>query len=158
MKPLKSPRVIPTSSRQYWSVDLSGKGIHHFKHPYYGIGSSVSLLSGKYRTDPESTTVTAQEQSVNMLPFIGAMLGVSWCHRALELETPYPLKNVSIEALEEYGTDVIQELQDADYNLLEILDMFGMVAPEFIKRQSLVELAMARVAFTEPLKVDSISN
>lgn len=157
MKPLKTPRVIP-ETRQYWKTQLEGKGDHHFKHPYYGIGTSVLSLSAKYHVDPETDKRGIQEKAVSMLPFAGAVIGVCWRHRGLDLETVYPMNSVTPEALEEYGIKVIEELQDSDYDLLEIIDLFGSVMPEFIKRQSLVEMASARASFTEPPKEGSISS
>lgn len=157
MKPLKTARTVP-ASRQYWMTVLSGKGEHHFKHPYYGIGASVLALSAKYYVDPEVDARSLDQKAVSLLPFVGAVLGVTWWHRGLELETVYPMTSASPETLEAYGVKVAQELQDSDYDLLELLDLFGQVMPEFSKHQSLVEMASARAAFTQPPKAGLISS
>jgi len=166
MKPLKSPRVIPSPSRQYWCVPLEGKGDHHFKSPYYGVGASVlefvRLSSAGQRErlghEGESEALTAYAQSVAMLPVAGVVIGVCWKHRGLELETVFPLAAMTPEKLLAYGNAVAEELQDADYNLLEIIDLLGQCMPELIHRQSVVTMAAERASFTEPLKVVSTSS
>jgi hypothetical protein len=115
-------------------------------------------LSARYHVDPETDTRSVQERSVTMLPYVGAVVGACWRHRGLDLDTPFPLASLTPDALEAYGRAVAEELQDADYDLLDLLDLLNAVLPEVTHRQSLVEMAAQRASFTAPPPVDSTSS
>lgn len=154
MKPRKSALIIP-ESKQYFLVDVPGKGQHHFKNPYYGVGGALLNMGAKFSNLP---TMSEQDQAIALLPCAGAYIGFCWKNRGLELETPLPVGGLSPEILEEYGNKVAEELQDADYDLLEIIRLLGEVTPELLKRQSVIAMADKLASFTEPPKDDSISS
>jgi hypothetical protein len=146
MRPTKTPRVIPEGSRQYWSADIEGKGTHHFKAPYYGVGHALLQFAARYPISPEPT----EAWCVATLPYMGAVIGACWRHRGLDLDAVLPLASLTPDALEAYGNAVAEELQDADYDLLDILNLFNAVLPEVTKRQDIVEMAARRASFTAP--------
>jgi hypothetical protein len=150
MKPTKAPRVIPEGSRQYWSLDLTGKGAHHFKAPYYGVGHALLQFAARYHVDPATDTRTLEAKVVAMLPCMGAVIGACWRHRGLDLDAVLPLADLTSDALAAYGVAVAQELQDADYDLLDLLDLFNAVQPEITRRQDIVEMAARHATFTPP--------
>jgi hypothetical protein len=145
VKPTKAPRVIPEGSRQYWSADIDGKGAHHFKAPYYGVGQAVLQLAARYPIGAPT-----QDWIIATLPYMGAVIGACWCHRGLDLVAVIPLAGLTPDALGTYGNAVAEELQDADYDLLDILNLFNAVLPEVTKRQDIVEMAARRASFTAP--------
>jgi hypothetical protein len=115
-------------------------------------------LSARYHADPATETRSVQEQSVAMLPYVGAVVGACWRHRGLDLDTPFPLANPTPDALEAYGRAVAEELQDADYDLLDLLDLLNATLPEITHRQSLLEMAARRASFTAPPPAASTSS
>lgn len=157
MKPRPAALVIPEGSRQHFCVALGEKGQHHFKAPYYGVGGAVLALAAKYYVDPKTDTRTAQAKTEHMLPFMGAVIGACWRHRGLDLETPTP-KDLSVASLTAYGVTVTEEMQDADYDLLHLMELFNQVLPEVAKRQSILAMAEERAGFSVPPKEDSISS
>lgn len=152
--PLAQP---PAGSPRYWTVEVTGKGAHLFRAPYYGHGQALFALAPRFHVPAESDTRTSQERAVAMLPYMGAAIGLCWHHRGCDLET-VPPTNPTPEALEAYGNRVAEELQDADYDLLDILNLFGEVMPEITRRQSLVEMAARRADFSLPPPAASTSN
>lgn len=157
MKARPTPLTLP-ESRQFWSHEVPGRGAHHFRAPYYGVGQALFQLATRYHVDPATDDRSSQERSVAMLPYMGAVIGACWRHRGIELEAALPLTGLTPDALEAYGSRVAEELQDADYNLLDILQIFGAIMPEVTRRHSLVEMAAERARFTEPPRDGSISS
>lgn len=158
MRPTKAPRVIPEGSRQYWSADLDGRGAHHFKAPYYGVAHALLQMSARYHVDPEADTRTVTEKCVAMLPYMGAVVGACWRHRGLDLDAVLPLATLTSDALASYGQAVAEELQDNDYDLLDILNLFNAVLPEITRRQDIVQMAAQRASFTAPPQESSTSS
>jgi hypothetical protein len=158
VRPTKAPRVIPEGSRQYWSTDIEGKGAHHFKAPYYGVGQALLQLSARYHVDPATETRSVEAKVVAMLPYMGAVIGACWRHRGLELDSVLPLASLTPDALEAYGNAVAEELQDAEYDLLDLLGLFNAVLPEVTKRQDIVEMAARRASITAPPPAASTSS
>lgn len=158
MKPRLKPIVIPETSSRYWVVQHALKGGHHFKHPYYGVGAQLLVLSNRFYVDPATDERPVQEKAVHMLPYNGAVIGACWSHKNYELESVFPLGQITDENLLAYGRSVVEELQEQDYSLLDIIDLFGSVMGEMVKRQSLVEMAQDRVGFSAPPSASSTSN
>jgi len=156
MKPRSKPLIAPTlPSSRFWTAEVEGFATHHFKHPYYGVGSAVVAAMSSYKDTVPSeggTVELEQARAVAMLPMAGLLIGACWHHLELELETKFPLSDLSPAALTAYGTSVAEELQDAEYDILAMLALFAAVAPEMSKRQSVVVQAMERSAFSEALK------
>lgn len=150
MKPRPKPLVLPDPlTSRYWTVDLTEKGPHTFKHPYYGVGLAIVEAFRKHAPrEPDERTDT--QKQLDMLPAAGMMIGSSWSHRLHELETPLPLNKLDPDSLTAYGNAVVEELQDAGYDMLDIMEMFGKIGPEFQKRQSLIAMAESRSAFSAP--------
>lgn len=158
MKPRAKP-LAPLSPlpARYWSMDLQGKGTHVFKHPYYGVGAGLLLLLRAHAREGEEDR-SIQEQALGHLPVAGAVIGACWAHPRHELETQLSLKDLTVEGLEAYGHKVAEELQDAGYNLLEVLDLMNVVVPALAERQSLAAMAMDRAAFSAaPLGSSTVS-
>jgi len=152
MKPRLKPLLAPSGNSRYWTVDAPGKGPHVFRAPYYGVGACLLEAMSKHARDPEEEdTRSLQVKSMDILPVAGMVLGACWYHSGHELETVLDLKNLTPASLEDYGVAVAEELQEAGYNILDILDLFGKVTPELSNRQSILLMAQARASFTEAL-------
>lgn len=147
MKARKTSLVVPTSTK-YFKVNIPEKGDHWFKSPYYGVGTTLTLLAGKNRV-PENDERSELQKLTEMLPFTCAMIGAAWSHLDLELEAKFPLDDMSDDKILEFGNKVSEELQDADYNLLQILEMFNGVAAELARHQSILRMAQERAVFME---------
>jgi hypothetical protein len=83
-----------------------------------------------------------------MLPFCGLVAGACWYDSGRELETVLDLAKLEDGDLIAYGHAVCAELQDSGYTLLDFIELLGGIAPELYKRQSLLNMAMARSAFS----------
>lgn len=154
MKPLTRHRQIPANSKQYFSISLGEevKVTYWFKNPYYGIGATLlQLISQTSALTKDDDNL--QAKAINMLPAAGATIGLAWASTTHDLETKLPVK-YDVDSLREYGNQVACELQDADINLLDMIDLFGRIAPELQKRQYFLEMAKERVNFIDPHKAD----
>lgn len=150
MKPRSKPLVIPKDNPRYWSVDMPLKGVHVFRHPFYGVGAAMSAaMSTQARPEGEVDTRSIQEQSAALLPVAGMMIGGCWWHPLHEFETPFP-KVLNTDTLLEYGTLIADELQEAGYDILDMMDLLGKVTPEMTKRQSVISMGEQRAAFSSP--------
>lgn len=146
---LKSP--LPT---RYWAIELEGRGTHVFRHPYYGVAAAVADAMQLFKA-PEPDERPMHDKAISMLPAAGMMIGACWHHPIFELEAKLPLANLTSEALIAYGHEVCEELQEADYNLLDILNLFGVVGKEMAAHQDIVKMAMERATFTDPPEAGS---
>lgn len=151
MKPRATPLIVPANSR-YWTVDLPNKGVHTFRHPQYGVGAAAVQALAAYRRAnplPEGTERTYRVEAADLVVPAGLILGVCWYHPLHALETPLPKKHTPEEMLA-FADAVVDELQEAGYNLLDLIELFGGVMPEMQKRQDIVAMADARATFSEP--------
>lgn len=159
MKARSKPLIAPTlPSSRFWTAEVEGFATHWFKHPYYGVGNAVTsaMIAYKDTVPTESGTLELEQaRAVAMLPVAGLLIGACWHHLELELETKFPLSDLSPASLIAYGTSIAEELQDAEYDILAMLGLFAAIAPEMSKRQSVVVQASERAAFSEALKVES---
>lgn len=146
LKPLTPP--VPLSDR-YWTADVPDKGKHTFKHPYYGVAAAVLMLLGKQtKHDPETDDRPLQAKALEILPVAGAIIGVCWAHPLHEFDAKIDLSHLDEDDLVAYSHAICEELQDAGYDLLTVIELFGKCVPEMAKRQSLLQMAEARANFT----------
>ena len=158
MKPRATPLTIPDNPR-YWSVTHEQRGVHHFKHPYYGVGAQLSVyLTAGYITEAEGEVLSLQEQFAAVLPRAGALLGLCWYDTHRALTTPAPVGVLTPTILAEYGNAVAEELQDAGYTMLDLSELFALASDGFQERQSLVSQASARADFSAAPKESSTSS
>lgn len=149
MKARQKPAQAGASSR-YWTVDVAGKGLHLCRHPYYGVGAAVvSTMTEHAKAAPDPDTRDEERKALDLLPMAGLLIGSTWHHVTQELETRLPLGDLSASSLTEYGHAVADELQEAGYDLLTMLEMFAAIAPEMNRRQSLIAQAVERSSFSE---------
>jgi hypothetical protein len=153
--PLPEP---PKTSARYWTIGLPEKGPHLFRSPYFGVGSAIlNWISGHY-VDPATDTRSLQQKTADLLPLFGTVLGVCWCHREQELDTAPPA-DLTAEALTAYGRTVVAELEDADYTLPELFELWQYAKPEFDRRISVVAvLGAAKRDFSSPPRDGSTSS
>jgi hypothetical protein len=159
MKPRHTVLPAPAeTSARHWTVDLADKGVHLFRTPYYGVGSEILDWINTHHVDPAADTRTLQQKTAQLLPLFGAVFGACWHHREMELEATPPSK-LTAEALHAYGLAVIAEMEDADYTLPELFDLWSAVKPEFDRRISAVYvLGAAKRDFSSPPRAASTSN
>jgi hypothetical protein len=141
-KPLAPP--LATNAR-YWTV-ASSRGDVVCRHPFYGVGARVVLYTSAEYVDPVGDERPLQERYATLLPCAGAVVGVCWADLNTALDTPVP-KDLSPSSLAAFGASVAEELQEAGWNLMEIVDLFGKVQAGFLHRQSLVAMAEERADY-----------
>jgi hypothetical protein len=148
MKARQKPAQAGASSR-YWTVDVPGKGTHLCRHPYYGVGAAVvATMTERAKSAPDPDDRDEERKALDLLPMAGLLIGSTWHNVTHELETRLPLGDLSAPVLTEYGHAVADELQEAGYDLLTMLEMFASIAPEMNRRQSLIAQALDRSSFS----------
>lgn len=152
MKPRSKPLIIPSPlPNRYWTVDVRDRGLHVFRHPYYGVAGAIAQALASLAEEGEGQEKKSlHDQAIATLPAAGMFIGACWHHPLYELETQLQLNDLSPESLVAYGNAVCDELQESDYDLLDLVELFGKLAPEVGKRQSVMEMAVARAGFSAP--------
>ena len=154
MKARTKSLALPTPlTDRYWQITIEDRGLLTFRHPYYGVASAVVQCLIAHREDDAG--LSPQATAERMLPMCGSVIGVCWQHPTLELETQLDLAKLTDADLVAYGHRVCEELQDAGWSLLDLVELLGGIAPELYKRQLLLNQAMARSSFLEAPKGDS---
>ena len=143
---------VPLTDR-YWQLNIEDRGLLTFRHPYYGVASAVVQCLIAHREDDAG--LSPQATAERMLPMCGLVIGACWQHPTLELETQLDLGKLADADLVAYGHRVCEELQDAGWSLLDLVELLGGIAPELYKRQLLLNQAMARSSFSAAPKDDS---
>lgn len=149
MTPRKVARVIPAESARYWSLELGERGLHHFRFPTYDVAIGVAVATAPaFEALAPGVGLTAAMMA-HMSPYMGSYTGVCWWHRAFDL-VALPPEDWSAETARAYGREVVSELQEEGYSLLDILDLFVATQAELAKRIDVVAMAQARAVFSEP--------
>jgi hypothetical protein len=136
---------VPLTDR-YWQITVEDRGVLTFRHPYYGVASAVVQTLIAHRE--EDRDLSPQATAERMLPMCGLVIGVCWQHPERELDTQLDLSKLGDADLVAYGHRVCEELQDAGWSLLDLVELLGGIAPELYKRQLLLNMAMARSSFS----------
>jgi hypothetical protein len=151
MKSRSKPLVLPTPlPDRYWQILVEDRGLLTFRHPYYGVASAVVQCLIAHREDDAG--LSPQATAERMLPMCGLVIGACWQHPERELDTQLDLGKLGDADLVAYGHRVCEELQDAGWTLLDLVELLGGIAPELYKRQLLLNQAMARSSFSEAPK------
>jgi hypothetical protein len=157
MKTRSKPLVLPVPlPDRYWQQTIEDRGVLTFRHPYYGVASAVVQCLLAHRTD--DVDLSPQATAERMLPMCGLVIGVCWYDHSLELETQLDLGKLGDADLVAYGHRVCEELQDAGWVLLDLVELLGGIAPQLYQRQLLLNMAMARSSFSAALPVDSTAS
>jgi hypothetical protein len=146
---------VPLTDR-YWQQTIEDRGVLTFRHPYYGVASAVVQTLIAHRE--EDRDLSPQATAERMLPMCGLVIGVCWYHPERELDTVLDLSKLGDADLVAYGHRVCEELQDAGWSLLDLVELLGGIAPELYKRQLLLNMAMARSSFSAAPPVDSTAS
>jgi hypothetical protein len=142
-KPLSIPSPLPD---RYWLLTIGDHAALTFRHPYYGVASSVVRCLINHRDQDKD--LSPQETAERVLPFAGLVVGACWYDPSLELETVMDLSKLEDVDLLAYGNKVAEELQDNGFTLLDLIELLAGIAPELYQRQSLINMAMARSSFS----------
>jgi len=152
MKPRDSYRYksLPDSHR-VWEVDLGEpKGAHGFRFPSWAMADKVQELTSKALAD---LTDRKGERFLRQLsPWMGLVIGSCWWHRGFDLSTEHPGWRADDDALLEFGAAVADELQDADYRLLEVSSLYTACAGAMQERLSIVSRARERADFSDSVE------
>ena len=152
-KPLPIPSPLPD---RYWQLNIEDRGLLTFRHPYYGVASAVVQCLLAHRTD--DVDLSPQATAERMLPMCGLVIGACWYDPTRELETQLDLGKLGDADLVAYGHRVCEELQDAGWVLLDLVELLGGIAPQLYQRQLLLNMAMARSSFSAAPPVDSTAS
>jgi len=157
MKTRTPPRVIPDTP-VYVSVTLpEPKGEHHFRTPSTVTGAKLlnrlqkthlaafSALSG-HLNNPAGIFALVQQVGPELVGVLGFIVGVSWCHKTLDLESTLGPKDDPLE----FGERVIEELHEAEYDLNLVVLLAMVVMRQWVERNSLSQEAMQRAGFFSP--------
>lgn len=145
MKPRTTPLTHPSPlPARYWTCEVEGRGEHVFRHPYYMTGQLIveALPRHRYAVEPDLRSDGAK--AVGMLVIAGMVIGACWQHPHHDLVTQLG------DDIDAYGRAVAEELQDAGYDILEIIGLMAVCLPEVTRRQSLRGMAQARASFSDP--------
>jgi hypothetical protein len=143
VKPISIPSPLPD---RYWQLVIGDHAALTFRHPYYGVASSVVRCLIAHRD--QDRDLSPQETAERVLPFAGLVVGVCWYDSGRELETQLDLSKLENNDLLAYGNKVAEELQDNGFTLLDLIELLAGIAPELYQRQSLINMAMARSSFS----------
>jgi len=143
VKPVSIPSPLPD---RYWTLTVGDHAALTFRHPYYGVASSVVRCLIAHRD--QDRDLSPQDTAERVLPFAGLVVGVCWYDSGRELETVMDLSKLENADLLAYGHKVAEELQDAGFTLLDLIELLAGIAPELYQRQSLITMAMARSSFS----------
>jgi hypothetical protein len=143
VKPISIPSPLPD---RYWQRVIGDHAALTFRHPYYGVASSVVRCLIAHRD--QDRDLSPQETAERVLPFAGLVVGVCWYDSGRELETQLDLAKLEDADLLAYGNKVAEELQDNGFTLLDLIELLAGIAPELYQRQSLITMAMARSSFS----------
>ena len=156
MTPRTKPLTVPASPR-YWSVEVEDKGAHDFRAPYYGVGDALLAHVGRHIVTSEDDR-PLQAKLIVLLPALGAVVGACWWHRLHALDAALPLAALDDEHLTAYSVAVVDELQEAGYNLLDLMALYAGCLPEMQRRQSIAAMAEERASFSVAPKAEPISS
>jgi len=146
MIPRPAPLTIPATPR-YWTVDLDGKGQHHFKMPTYStIEALAEVLVDRLHLAGEDGKVNLHNVA-RQAHVMALLLGACWHHRALALEAVAPGADASPDAWVAYGVAVEEELVERGYDLLEITGLFNAVMPRVNEALDFARLVKGREGF-----------
>lgn len=149
-----NPVIEKKSSNKTFDVECRGKHLH-FKVPYYGISMAISKLASEQHTSNGTSNLA---QLTEMLPFMCALIGSMWDDGKYVLDNKFPFATVNSASLLTFGENVSIELQDTDFNLLDILDIFNTCSVALKKSQSILEMASERASFLPAQQANSTSN
>jgi|DEB0MinimDraft_3_1074331.scaffolds.fasta_scaffold00047_28 hypothetical protein len=143
MTPRAKALTIPDSDR-YWTLELPEKGEHHFRNLTYGKAAKlVKMLKNSGLVNGGMGI----ESIGDLLDLAGIAIGLTWWHRAYKLETPFP---GWAGDLEEYGDEVIGELQDQGYTFKDVLALVNSVLTNTQNLLADQAEADAQADFTSP--------
>ena len=157
-----SPLITPDSPR-YWTVDVPGRGLHTFRTPYFGIATAclqVLAEAPPVAKQPELPEKPTSEQLAEAgrislatlttaVPYAGLLVGACWAHPAFALQAVMPADLMGGPLLA-YGHAVAEELQDADYSMLDLAStLFAGVASGLRHRHGVFQMVQDRLAFSE---------
>lgn len=117
MNPRKESLTIPDTPR-YWSVEIGSKGAHHFRDMTYS--KAMRMIPRLQALKPNN----AASMGAPAMNLGGLAIGLTWHHRAYTLATPFPGWDGD---LDDYGDEVIGELQDAGYSLSDVTALISAV-------------------------------
>ena len=170
MKPRAKLLTLPSPlPDRYWVIDHPPFGPLTFRHPYYGVSAAIMTYLRAHHTDPEVDARDTETRFLDTLPLAGVVIGACWHHPAIEMETPLvpadperpratppaSLAHLTDAQLMAYGHAVCEEMQEADYTLIDIVSIYAAATTEFGRRQKLDTMIAARVDFSAAPKDDS---
>lgn len=145
MKP--RPEAIPApEGARYWCVTLPTRGDHHFRFPLYAVADAVQRM---LVTEQEARKKRDRNDVPQRVTGYAAAIGVCWHHRGFLLDSVQPpiASREDLAAWRTYGDAVCDELQEAGYSLLDILDLFNGCVAEMGKRLDLAAMVKEREGF-----------
>lgn len=145
MKP--RPEAIPApEGPRYWVVTLPERGAHHFRFPLYAVADMVQRVVVQ---DQEKRGKEALADVAQRVPGYAAAVGACWHHRGFLLDAvpPVPEKRENVAAWRAYGDAVCDELQEAGYSMLDIIELFNGCVHELGTRLDVVAMVKAREGF-----------
>lgn len=97
------------------TVDLPGKGSHALRLPTW---SQAARIANAWTGRPDGD---------GMWEYLALLVGASWAHETLELETPFPDAEPTHPKLAAYAIAVERELEDAGYHSRDLNTLGGAV-------------------------------
>jgi len=115
------------------------------RYPSWAVGAVlVDIMREVPPQDGAASLLWARRAS----PWLGAVIGRCWWHRGFALEVAAPGWRADPTTLLDYGEAVIEELMDAGYLLLEVVDLYAACAEAIRDRNAVITTATERADFT----------
>ncbi|MCP3958827.1 MAG: hypothetical protein GY719_13320 [bacterium] len=146
MKKRDVPKEVP-DRRPFFVVEIEDLDPHHMRIPSPARSSQLlkALRDAHLEEGLELNLETAEESLEDITALQGAVIGTSWAHRELELET----RRREFENLLDYGTAVYEELWDEGYTMTQTSQLWARcverLVGDFISEKEVLD----RMGFTK---------
>lgn len=161
----KVPRAIPDKPH-YISLPIDGKGDTTWRlpSPAYALlivqMMSAEGLVEKATSIAEGDTEAVKDMGSSILKLYsiqGAIIGLCWFDKTRDLETLKSAYSTSIEGMTSYGTEVYEELYEAEWTSAQIVQAWSAILPQVINTLVDQGKGLEKVNFTPAQQAPLVS-
>lgn len=137
----------PPGSERYATASCGARGEHVLRMPDMLQAERIQRFIAITSTKGGKAT---PRELIRMAPAMCALIGACWYHRERMVEAAYPGADEPTDAeVRAYGRAVCEELQAAEYDLLDIMELFGAAGPLLARATDITAMAQRRLAFSD---------
>ena len=119
MKARTQPRVIPSGSSRYHTVDMGDHGEHVLRAPTFA-GAAVVRRVNNAAVEGASGGAGSQQWMEEISTAMGSVVGLCWWHTDMDLDATRPGYGAEPDAWLEYGDAVCDELMEQGYGIADL--------------------------------------